>query len=104
RYDILPELRRKRMLPGKQAFLETVSDFIATYNSESARRLELGKRSGIKRITTEELLGFTELFDGQKDGALLGAMLCAYATCREVQEPEVVEADLDEVETTDAEV
>lgn len=103
RYDILPELRRKRMLPGKHAFLETVADFVASYNAESARRLEVGKDSGIRRITTEELRAFTELFDGQKDATLVGAMLCAYATCREVHEPEVPEVNTETEEITNAE-
>jgi hypothetical protein len=103
RYDILPELRRKRTLPGKSAFLEAVADFVASYNAESARRLELGKDSGIKRITTDELQAFMELFDGQKDAALIGAMLCAYATCRDVYEPEVQQANTDSEEVTNAE-
>lgn len=89
RYDVLPELRRKRTLPTAGPFVEAVSDFVATYNSESARRLEMNKRSGTKRVTTEELQSFVSLFESHKDATLIGAILCAYATCREVQEPDV---------------
>jgi len=89
RYDILPELRRKRTLPTAGPFLEALSDFVAAYNAESAKRLESHKRSGTKRVTTEELQSFISLLDAQKDASVIGAMLCAYATCRDVQEPEV---------------
>lgn len=82
RYDLLPELRRKRSLPGVGPFLESVSDFIARYNAESARRLEQEKRTGIKRVTSEDMESFTQLLLEQKDASVLGAMLCAYATCR----------------------
>ena len=99
RYDILPELRRKRSL-STAAFLEAVTEFLSEYNAESARRLEMGKQSGIKRIATEDLESFLSLFDGRKD-ALIGSLLCAYATCRETQEPEARESDSEE--TTHAE-
>lgn len=86
RYDLLPELRRKRSLPGVGPFLECVSDFIARYNAESARRLEIRKRTGIKRVSAEEMDGFTQLLLQQKDASVFGAMLCAYATCRAPKE------------------
>ena len=92
RYDVLPELRRKKTLPTAGPFLEALSDFVATYNVESAKRLESNKRSGTKRITAEELQSFISLLDAQKDASVIGAMLCAYATCREVQETEVPDA------------
>jgi hypothetical protein len=82
RYDLLPELRRKRSLPGVGPFLESVSDFVASYNAESARRLEQEKKTGIKRVTSEDLESFTQLLLEQRDASVLGAMLCAYATCR----------------------
>jgi hypothetical protein len=82
RYDLLPELRRKRSLPGVGPFLEAVSDFIAAHNTESARRLEQGKSTGIKRVTSEDLESFTRLVLAQKNASVLGAMLAAYATCR----------------------
>jgi hypothetical protein len=88
RYDILPELRRKRSLPGTARFLEAISAFVDSYNAESARRLELNKQSGTKRIETADWEAFVRLFDGQKDAALIGSMLCAYATCREAAEPQ----------------
>jgi hypothetical protein len=91
RYDLLPELRRKRSLPGVGPFLEAVSDFIATYNAESARRLEQGKPTWIKRVTSEDMESFTQLLLEQKNASVFGAMLCAYATCRvpkSVDEPE----------------
>jgi hypothetical protein len=92
RYDILPELRRKRTLPTAGPFLEALCDFVAAYNAESAKRLESNKRSGTRRVTTEELQSFISLLDAQKDASVIGAMLCAYATCRELQEVEVPDA------------
>jgi hypothetical protein len=91
RYDLLPELSRKRSLPGVGRFLESVSDFIASYNRESARRLELGKKTGTKRVSSEEMESFTQLLLERKDASVLGALLCAYATCkvpRDADEPE----------------
>jgi hypothetical protein len=82
RYDLLPELRRKRKLPGVGPFLEAVTDFIAAHNTESARRMEQGKSTGIKRVTSEDMESFADLLLGQKNASVLGAMLCAYATCR----------------------
>ena len=82
RYDLLPELRRKRNLPGVGPFLEAVSDFIATHNVESVRRLELGKPTGTKRVTSEDMESFTQLLLEQRNASVFGAMLCAYATCR----------------------
>jgi hypothetical protein len=82
RYDLLPELRRKRSLPGVGAFLERVSDFIASYNAESARRLELQRKTGIKRVSAEDMEAFTQILLEQKDASVFGAMLCAYATCK----------------------
>src|ERR1019366_5889956 len=82
RYDLLPELRRKRTLPGVAPFLGELSDFIPTHNAESARRLEQGRTTGIKRMTSEDMEAFTLLLVEQKDAAVFGAMLCAFATCR----------------------
>jgi len=82
RYDLLPELRRKRSLPGVGPFLEAVSDFISIHNAESARRLELGKPTGTKRVTSEDMESFTQLLLEQQNASVFGAMLCAYATCR----------------------
>jgi hypothetical protein len=88
RYDILPELHRKRQLPGKAPFLEAVTEFIASYNAESSKRLEAKKDSGTGRVGEEDLLSFVELVDAQKDASLLGALLCAYATCKQPKDPE----------------
>ena len=89
RYDVLPELRRKRVLPGSQSFVETLTDFVATFNAESARRLEAGKKSGIRRVTTDELASLLGLVEQAKGGAAtVGALLAAYATCREIRDPD----------------
>jgi hypothetical protein len=85
RYDLLPELRRKRTLPGVGPFLDTVGEFIASYNAESARRLEGNKKTGIRRVATEDFSAFVNLVSAQKDASVVGALLCAYATCREPQ-------------------
>ncbi len=97
RYDLLPELRRKAKLPGVEPLLETVSDFVASYNAESARRFETGKATGIGRVTTEELECFVALLTSHKPSTV-GAMLCAYASCREPREPEP-EAEPETIET-----
>jgi hypothetical protein len=107
RYDLLPELRRKRTLPGTGPFLDALGEFVASYNAESARRLELGKRTGIRRVTTEEWSAFVELACRQKDASVIGALLCAYASCREPRQPaSEVEKDVPEepVEETSVEV
>ncbi|MBV6434537.1 MAG: hypothetical protein IANPNBLG_04790 [Bryobacteraceae bacterium] len=93
RYDVLPDLRRKRLLPDSAPFLEAVADFVATYNAESARRLEQNKPTGIRRVTTEDLQAFVALFEDRKDASLIGALLCAYATCRESSDPDAPSQD-----------
>ena len=87
RYELLPELRRKRTLPGVGPFLEALGEFVTSYNAESARRLELEKRTGIRRVTTDEWSAFVELASRQKDASVIGALLCAYASCREPRQP-----------------
>ncbi|MCC6263172.1 MAG: hypothetical protein IT169_06305 [Bryobacterales bacterium] len=87
RYDILPELHRKRQLPGKAPFLEGITEFVASYNIESARRFELKKESGIGRVKETDLVAFIELVDAQKDASVIGAMLCAHATCKKPRDP-----------------
>lgn len=88
RYDILPELHRKRQLPGKEPFLEAVTEFIASYNAESAKRLEAKKDTGTGRVDENDLLAFVQLLDTHRDASLMGALLCAYATCRQPKDPE----------------
>ncbi len=99
RYDILPELHRKRQLPGKEPFLEAVTEFIASYNAESAKRLEAKKDTGTGRVDETDLLDFVRLLDTHKDASLLGALLCAYATCRQPKDPEDTVASSGDGET-----
>ena len=89
RYDLLPELRRKRSLPGVAPLMESVADFVASYNAENARRREIG-RGAPRNLTTEELARFARLVERQGP-SLVGALLCAYGSCREPREGEVAE-------------
>lgn len=94
RYDLLPDLRRKRALPRLDEFLASVAEFISAYNAESARRYEEKKRSGTARVSTEQFESFVELLDQHRDASLVGAMLCAYATCKDpraIEEPVVAD-------------
>src|SRR5262249_39379461 len=87
RYDLLPELRRKRELAGG-AFMEAVSEFIASYNGENARRREMGKRSNAS-IADSELTALAALVDAH-GAPLVGALLCALGTCRRDKEADGV--------------
>ena len=89
RYDLLPDLRRKRSLPGERPLLEAVADFISIYNSENARRREMKKRAP-RNVTTEEFMSFTALLP-KYGSSTVGALLCAYASCREPKDEESVE-------------
>ena len=89
RYDLLPELRRKRSLPGVAPLMEGVADFLASYNAENARRREMGKNAP-RNVTTEELSGFARLVE-QHGTSLVGALLCAYGSCREPREGETTD-------------
>ncbi len=84
RYDLLPELRRKRSLPGGEAFMEAVAEFVASYNSENARRWET-RRPAPRNVTTDEFREFAALVE-QYGASLVGALLCAYGSCREPQD------------------
>jgi hypothetical protein len=90
RYGLLPELRRKRTLPNSDSFLEAIADFVVSYNAESARRFEMGKATGTRRVTTEELECFVGLLSKlpKQKASAVGALLCAYASCREPREAE----------------
>lgn len=102
RYDILPELKRKRSLPDPDHLVEAITAFVTSFNAESAKRLENTKATGTWRVTTEELASFLGLFDDPKNkGSVIGAMLSAYATCREIKDPEEsTETDQDAANTT----
>jgi len=89
RYDLLPELRRKRSLPGVAPLMEGVADFLASYNAENTRRREMGKNAP-RNVTTEELSGFARLVE-QHGTSLVGALLCAYGSCREPREGETTD-------------
>lgn len=100
RYDILPELRRKRMLPEPDEFLDAVSEFVASYNTESAKRLEQGKNTGTIRISEEDYAAFVGLLQPKESPTVLGALLCAYATCKAsadtVKGKVIVDTDIEE--------
>lgn len=98
RYDLLPELRRKKSLPGGTEFLAAVAEFVGTYNQESARRLETKRRTGIRRVSENDLADFVSQFErfraaGQAE--VFGSLLLAYATCKaeraESEDPAVEE-------------
>jgi hypothetical protein len=80
RYDILPDLRRKRLL-SRGAFLEALSDFIVAYNAENARRREMGKPAP-GSVTDVEFGAIATLID-EHGASLIGAMVCALGTCRQ---------------------
>ena len=85
RYDLLPELRRKRTL-DKAAFVEALSSFISSYNSENARRREL-KKHAPANVTTEQFASVIALTD-EHGARLVGVLLCAYGTCKEPRDTE----------------
>lgn len=85
RYDLLPELRRKSSLPGPKPLIEAISEFISMYNVENARRREMGK-SAPRNVTTEEFAAFVALVESPLGASTIGAMLCAYGSCREPRE------------------
>jgi len=86
RYDLLPDLRRTRTVPGSD-FVEIVSDFIAKYNVENARRRELNKKFTPANVTTEQIMDFMSLVETY-GSSLVGALLCAYGSCREPRDSE----------------
>lgn len=79
RYDLLPDLRRKLALTDDE-FMEAVSLFVSQYNSGNSRRREMGRQAP-RNVTTEEFLAFASLVE-QHHAAKVGALLCAYGTCR----------------------
>lgn len=93
RYDLLHDLRRRRSLPGTAPLVETVADFVSKYNTENARRREMGK-SGPRNVTTEEFSAFATLVE-RYGASLVGALLCAYGSCREPRDEEAPELERD---------
>ena len=84
RYDLLPEIRRKRSLPGVVALMEVVSDFVSSYNVENARRREMNKEAP-RNVTTDEFAAFSRLVE-RHGPSLVGALLGAFGSCREPRE------------------
>lgn len=89
RYDLLPEIRRKRSLPGVGPLVEVVSDFVCSYNVENARRREMGKDAP-RNVTTEEFGAFARLVENH-GASLVGALLSAIGSCREPRGDDIVE-------------
>lgn len=96
RYDLLHDLRRKRSLPGTSPLTEAVSDFVSMYNAENARRREM-RRPAPLNVTTEEFASFAGLLE-KHSASLVGALLCAYGTCREPRDTGAPELEEEEVE------
>jgi hypothetical protein len=102
RYDLLHDLRRKRGLPGPAPLMECAADFVSKYNAENARRREMGK-SAPRNVTTDEFSAFAVLIE-RYGASLVGALLCAYGSCREPRDEEVPlpEGDQPELKSTPA--
>lgn len=88
RYGLIAEINRKRF--DKRELVETISLFVAQYNSENARQREVKNsiEAAPANVTTEELESLARLIDETQDPALVGSLLCAYGTCREPYEQE----------------
>ncbi|MDO8589506.1 MAG: hypothetical protein Q7T82_20985 [Armatimonadota bacterium] len=107
RYGLLAELNRKRVV--RDEFVESLAEFLASYNRENARRRETEKRTEAApgNVTTEEFEALTRLIDG-KGSMLVGSLLCAYGTCREPKgvdesQEEPFSEDVAELEDTEEE-
>jgi len=86
RYDLLPEIRRKRALPKPESLIEALADFVVSYNSENARRREM-KKLAPGNVTTDEFQELVGLIE-QRGAPLVGALLAAYGSCREPRDSE----------------
>jgi hypothetical protein len=69
--------------------MEAVADFVSRYNAENARRREM-RKAAPRNITTEEFSAFAALVERQ-GSPLVGALLCAFGSCREPREGEAEE-------------
>jgi len=100
RYGLIAELNRKRFV--KEELLEALGTFIAQYNSENARQREIQKslEAAPANVSTQDMESFVRLVDDIDNPALIGSLLCAYATCRETGEAE--EESLPEPESESA--
>ncbi|MDH7482703.1 MAG: hypothetical protein QHH26_12125 [Armatimonadota bacterium] len=112
RYGLVAELNRKRFV--KEELIEALAIFVTQYNSENARRRENKEslKAAPSNITTEDLEGVAALIDETDNPALIGALLCAYGTCREPaaeaeeirqEEEELLESEISEIEEVETE-
>ncbi|MEW6229783.1 MAG: hypothetical protein AB1700_17110, partial [Bacillota bacterium] len=87
RYDLLPHLRRKRMLSAGD-LVEAVSDFVSSYNWENARIRENSKnmKAAPANVSDADLAAFVGLFDKGWKPSLVGALLAAFGSCKEAHE------------------
>lgn len=98
RYELLHDLSRTRKVPGN-AFTECVAEFVSRYNSENARRREVtgDMRTAPPNVSDEEFKSFVGLID-YLGASTVGALLCAYGSCKEKWEPEEPETKTETVE------
>ena len=71
--------------------MEAVADFTSKYNAENARRREMGKFAP-RNVTTDEFSAFASLVE-RYGASLVGALLCAYGSCREPRNEDVPEPE-----------
>src|SRR5205807_9146125 len=84
RYDLLPDLRRKRDLSPDE-FMDSVAGFVSRYNAENARRRELRLQDPQipqppRNITTDEFRSFAALVE-TCGASKVGGLLRAFGTC-----------------------
>ncbi len=86
KYGLVQEMKRKTL--DRNSLIKFLSDFIATYNAENARKVEVARDRGQKlpwyrsNISTEDLEQVIALMDEFEDAELIGKMLMAYGFAR----------------------
>lgn len=100
KYGLAQELLRKSAY--KEDLIEFLSEFIVSYNQETAKMVEKGKGKVRATIKQQDLEDLVKLIDEYDNPSLIGKLLCAfgYSLDRKEKEDELIEEENNEVDET----
>jgi len=101
RYGVAQNLQNKSK--SKEDLAEFIGEFIALYNSETARQAEKDGKALRANVRENELHSFYSLLDSAKSAKLIGALLASYGFALPKKEVSKIEENKDEVQSENIE-
>lgn len=95
KYGLAQDLIRKSAY--KDEFIMYLSEFVVSYNQETARSAEKNKKARRATIKQQDLEDIVRLIDEYEDSSLIGRMLCAYGYSLDRKSDEQEQDDTEEI-------